>query len=66
MDAVGGPYDLCGHLLVDEAEGSSSDLAGSPINIFETKIAIATNGDRHQELAQCVSEAYKRFSPYAE
>lgn len=65
IDAVGGPYDLCAHLLVDEAGGQSSDLGGEPIDIFRTKLAIATNGDRHMELVEKVSDAYSAFSAYA-
>jgi len=58
-DAIGGPYDLCGHLLVDEAGGQTSDLEICPIDIFKTKIAIATNGDRHNELAKILLQAYR-------
>ena len=59
-DAVGGPYDLCGHILVDEAGGRTTDLELQPVHIFRTKVAIATNGDRHEELASTLRSAYQK------
>lgn len=57
-DAVGGPHDLCAHLLVDEAHGRTSDLNGEQINIFRTNVAIATNGSRHDILLSKLQGAY--------
>jgi len=60
-DAVGGPYDLCGHLLVDEAGGRSSDLRRAPIDVFSCEVALATNGDCHDRLAEVLERAYSRI-----
>lgn len=60
-DAVGGPYDLCGHLLVDEAGGMTSDIFLKPIDVFTTKVAIATNGQRHIQLSDTLKKIYTSF-----
>ena len=57
-DAVGGPYDLAGHLLVDEAGGRSSDLVLKPIDVFRSKVVVATNGQGHESLVTSIRSAY--------
>lgn len=55
------PWDLApGLLLVEEAGGKTSQLDGSPINIFgKNKGIIATNGLIHNELLARISEYTK-------
>jgi len=60
-DAVGGPYDLCGHLLVDEAGGRSSDLHKRPIDVFNCRVALATNGANHDAFAEILFGCYSHI-----
>lgn len=56
------PWDLApGLLLVEEAGGKTSQVDGSPINIFgKNKGIIATNGLIHDELLSRINEYIKR------
>lgn len=50
------PWDVAaGMVLVQEASGSVSDLAGQPLPLAETVDIAATNGLIHQELLTCLA-----------
>lgn len=50
------PWDsAAGSLMVEEAGGQISDLAGEPFNIFESSGLVATNGHVHERLLDAAS-----------
>ncbi len=59
-DAVGGPFDIAGHLLVEEAGGRATNLHGQPVNVFDDQIVITSNGKGHDDLLAALQQAYQR------
>ena len=57
-DTVGEPFDIAGHLLVEEAGGQASNLEGSSVNIFTDNITVSSNGHGHNELLSVLQAAY--------
>jgi myo-inositol-1(or 4)-monophosphatase len=57
-DTVGGPFDIAGHLLVEEAGGMVSNLLGAPINVLTEKVVITSNGIGHDRLVAALRQQY--------
>ncbi len=57
-DAIGGPYDIAGYLLVQEAGGTVSNLLGKPIDIFKDTIVVTSNGKGHEALIYILKDMY--------
>ncbi len=57
-DTVGGPFDIAGFLLVEEAGGKASNLIGQPINVFEDSVIVTSNGIGHEKLVKMLCPFY--------
>jgi myo-inositol-1(or 4)-monophosphatase len=58
-DTVGGPFDVAGVLLVTEAGGVATDIAGNDVDVFRNKIVVSSNGRGHDELLVALRRLYK-------
>lgn len=61
-DAVGGPYDIAGYLLVQEAGGTATNIDGKPVNILTDRVVVTSNGKTHNELIQILQNLYRTQS----
>jgi myo-inositol-1(or 4)-monophosphatase len=57
-DTVGGPFDIAGYLLVEEAGGKASNLSGGPVNVLTDKVVITSNGIGHEKLISTLRQFY--------
>jgi myo-inositol-1(or 4)-monophosphatase len=57
-DAIGGPYDIAGYLLVQEAGGTATNLLGNPINVLNDRLIVTSNGKKHNQLIQILQNIY--------
>lgn len=57
-DTVGGPFDVAGYLLVEEAGGKASNLDGRVVNVLSDKVVITSNGKGHEELVSVLQQYY--------
>jgi myo-inositol-1(or 4)-monophosphatase len=62
-DTVGGPFDIAGYLLVEEAGGKASNLYGEPVNVFNDQVIVTSNGIDHEQLISLLREAYSEVAP---
>jgi myo-inositol-1(or 4)-monophosphatase len=58
-DTVGGPFDLAGYLLVEEAGGMATNLELKKINVWKDLVVITSNGKAHEQFVHALKSHYE-------
>ncbi len=58
-DAVGGPFDIAGILLVKEAGGKATNLSLTEVDVWKDSVVVSSNGIQHEELVRTLAPLYR-------